>query len=168
MSALPEPLTLREARHVDLDDVAALERLSFPVPWKRDYFEVEVGAPWRYNLVAISNGALAGYVFCAFAGGEVHVNKIAVASAFRRQGVGSALMDEVVGFANRVNAEEMYLEVRVSNGSALAFYAGFGFSEAGRRSQYYVDGEDALVLVRKMTGPRRLDGPPALKGDSGR
>ena len=168
MSALPEPLTLRDARHVDLDGIASLESLAFPVPWKRDYFEVEIGAPWRFNRVALCGGTLAGYVFCAFAGGEVHVNKIAVAPAFRRQGVASALMDEVFAFASRVDAEEMYLEVRVSNQRAQAFYAGLGFSEAGRRAGYYLDGEDALVMVRKLPGPRRLDGPPAMKGDSGR
>ena len=167
MSALPEPLTLRDARHPDLDGIASLERLSFPVPWKVDYFEVEIGAPWRFNRVALYGGTLAGYVFCAFAGGEVHVNKIAVAPAFRRQGVASALMDEVFAFASRVDAEEMYLEVRVSNQPAHAFYAGLGFSETGRRARYYFDGEDALVMVRKLSGPRRLDGPPAMKGDSG-
>lgn len=168
MSALPEPFAVRDARFTDLDGVAGLERLSFPVPWKRDYFEVEIGAPWRFNRVAHSGGALVGYVFCAFAGGEVHVNKIAVAPAFRRQGVASALMDEVFAFAARVNAEEMYLEVRVSNGPARVFYAGLGFVEAGRRARYYLDGEDALVMVRKLGGPRRLDGPHAMKGDSGR
>lgn len=167
MSALPEPFTLREACTVDLDEVADLEQLSFPVPWKREYFEVEIGAPWRFNLVALASGTLAGYVFCAFAGGEVHVNKIAVAPPFRRQGVGAALMDEVFRFANRVNAVEMYLEVRVSNHAARAFYREFGFSEAGRRGRYYMDGEDALVLVRRTFGPRRLDGPPAMKGHSG-
>jgi [ribosomal protein S18]-alanine N-acetyltransferase len=168
VSALPEPFTLRDARHADLDGIASLERVSFPVPWKRDYFEVEIGAPWRFNRVALSGGTLTGYVFCAFAGGEVHVNKIAVGPAFRRQGVASALMEEVLAFSARVNAEEIYLEVRVSNQAAKAFYAGLGFAEAGRRARYYFDGEDALVMVRKLAGPRRLDGPPAMKGDSGR
>jgi len=168
VSALPEPFTLRDARHVDLDAVAALELASFPVPWKREYFEVEVGAPWRFNRVALTGGSLAGYVFCAFAGGEVHVNKIAVAPDFRRQGLASALMDEVFAFCARVDAEEIYLEVRFSNEPARTFYAGLRFAEAGRRGRYYLDGEDALVMVRKMGGPRRLDGPPAMKGDSGR
>ena len=62
------------------------------------------------------------------------MNKIAVAPAFRRQGVASALMDEVFAFASRVDAEEMYLEVRVSNQRAQAFYAGLGFTETGRQS----------------------------------
>ncbi len=151
MSALAESVTTRDADRADLDAVAALEQAAFPIPWKRDYFEVEVGTAYRFNRVAIGpKGDLAGYVFCAFAAGELHVNKIAVEERHRRKGIASLLMDEVLGFAVRTRVEEIYLEVRVSNRPARAFYAGIGFREAGRRSRYYLDGEDALVLVRDM------------------
>jgi ribosomal-protein-alanine N-acetyltransferase len=154
VSALAEAVTTRDAEACDLDAVAALERASFPVPWKRDYFEVEIGAPYRYNRVAIGpKGDLAGYVFCAFAAGELHVNKIAVADGQRRRGVASLLMDEVLGFALRARVEEIYLEVRVSNRPAREFYGALGFREAGRRSRYYLDGEDALVMVKAMRHP---------------
>ncbi len=151
MSALAEEVGTRDAEFADLDAVAALERRAFPVPWKREYFEVEVGAAHRFNRVAIGpRGDLAGYVFCAFAGGELHINKIAVDERHRRHGVASLLMDEVFAFAARTRVEDIYLEVRVSNRAARTFYAGLGFREAGRRSRYYLDGEDALVLVLDM------------------
>jgi ribosomal-protein-alanine N-acetyltransferase len=154
VSALAEAVTTRDAALCDLDAVAALEQTSFPVPWKRDYFETEIGAPYRYNRIAIGpKGDLAGYVFCAFAAGELHVNKIAVASPSRRRGIATLLMDEVLGFARRAQVEEIYLEVRVSNRPAQTFYAGLGFREAGRRGRYYLDGEDALVMVRDLRHP---------------
>ncbi|MEO8054044.1 MAG: ribosomal protein S18-alanine N-acetyltransferase [Acidobacteriota bacterium] len=151
MSALAESVTTRDAHAVDLDAIAALERAAFPVPWKREYFEVEIGAAHRFNRVAIGpRGDLAGYVFCAFAAGELHVNKIATGENHRRRGIASHLMDEVLAFARAAGVEEVYLEVRVSNRAARAFYADLGFREAGRRSRYYLDGEDALVLVLDM------------------
>jgi ribosomal-protein-alanine N-acetyltransferase len=154
VSALAEAVTTRDADIGDLDAVAAIEHASFPVPWKREYFEAEVGAPYRYNRVAIGpKGDIAGYVFCAFAGGEMHVNKIAVTGRHRRRGVATLLMDEVLGFARGTQVEEIYLEVRVSNRPARAFYGGLGFREAGRRSRYYLDGEDALVMVRDLRHP---------------
>jgi [ribosomal protein S18]-alanine N-acetyltransferase len=154
VSALAESVTTRDADALDLDAIAALERRAFPVPWKRDYFEVEIGAAHRFNRVAIGpRGDLAGYVFCAFAGGELHVNKIAVDERHRRRGVASFLMDEVLAFAERTGVEEIYLEVRVSNRPARTFYAGLGFHETGRRSRYYLDGEDALVMARQMRNP---------------
>jgi ribosomal-protein-alanine N-acetyltransferase len=151
MSALLESVSLRDARAEDLDTIATLERASFPVPWKREYFESEIGAPHRLNRVALGpRGDLQGYVFCAWAGGEVHVNKIAVAPRGRRRGVATRLMSDVFEFSGAVRAEEIYLEVRISNQPARAFYRGLGFVEAGRRPAYYFDGEDALVMVKKL------------------
>ena len=151
MSALLESVSLREARLEDLDAIAVLERASFPVPWKREYFESEIGAPHRMNRVALSpRGELQGYVFCAWAGGEVHVNKIAVSPRARRRGVASRLMSDVLSFSASLRTEEIYLEVRISNQPARLFYRGLGFVESGRRAGYYFDGEDALIMVKEL------------------
>ena len=153
MSALPSELTVRDVRNVDLDAIAELERLSFPVPWKREFFASEVGAAHRFNrVVRAPNGLLAGYVFCAFAGGEVHVNKIAVDPALRRRGVARILMNEVLDLAGRISAEEVNLEVRPSNLPARKFYESLDFREVGRRALYYADGEDALVMSLFLQG----------------
>src|SRR5207249_3528057 len=78
VSALLASVAILDVHPADLDDVAALERGSFPVPWKRDYFAAEVGAAHRFNrVIRGEDGELIGYVFCAFAAGEIHVNKIA-------------------------------------------------------------------------------------------
>lgn len=153
-ASVGESLTVREARPADLDAVAELEAISFPVPWKRDYFASEVGIPHRYNrVIRTARGSLAGYVFCAFAGGEVHVNKIAVAPDLRRQGIARLLMQEVFDLAARIAAEEIYLEVRPSNVPARNFYAKLGFRDVGRRPKYYADGEDALVMSLFLARP---------------
>ena len=147
MNALAETLTLRDARLTDMDAVAELERISFPVPWKREFFASEVGQAHRFNrVVRAPGGILAGYVFCAFAGGEIHVNKIAVDPLYRRRGVARLLMKDVLDFSARIVAEEIYLEVRPSNVPARNFYMALGFRDVGRRPQYYADGEDALVM----------------------
>jgi len=152
MSALLESVSIRDAEREDLDAIAALEKAAFPVPWKREYFETEIGAPHRMNRVACgSRGDVRGYVFCAWAGGEVHVNKIAVSPLARRRGVAARLMSDVFVFSASVKAEAIYLEVRLSNQPARIFYRGLGFVETGRRSGYYFDGEDALVMVKELT-----------------
>lgn len=143
-----EALRVRDAEIGDVEAVAELESRAFPIPWKWEYFASEVGQPFRFNRVVLDRDSrLLGYVFCAWAGGEIHVNKIAVAEAWRRRGVASRLMTEVFALARRVAAEEIYLEVRPSNAPARRFYEGLGFREAGRRKAYYLDGEDALVMV---------------------
>ena len=169
MSALQEEVYTRDARESDLDAVAALEAVAFPIPWKRDYFGAEIGAPHRFNRVAKDGaGTLVGYVFCAYAGGEIHVNKIAVAERWRRRGIGAMLMSEVFELGARIRAVEIYLEVRTTNDPARAFYRGFGFREAGRRPAYYFDGEDALVMVRTLDAPATGRETPKRSNDRGR
>lgn len=154
MSVVAERVSTRDARECDLDAIAALESRAFPIPWKRDYFSVEIGAPHRFNRVAKEpGGTVVGYVFCAHAGGEIHVNKIAVSEAWRRRGIARMLMEEVLDLGDRIAASEVYLEVRYSNAAARTFYATFDFVEAGRRPAYYFDGEDALVMVRALDAP---------------
>lgn len=151
MSLVVPDVLVRNARAADLDAIAALEATSFIVPWKREYFASEIDAPHRFNRVARTReGTLAGYLFCSHAAGEVHVNKIAVGAPYRRRGVATRLMDEVFDLAARISAVEAYLEVRPSNAPAIAFYRQLGFGDAGTRKQYYLDGEDALVMLRRF------------------
>ena len=157
MSRRSSFLLVRDVGSHDLDDVAALEARAFPVPWKREYFASEVGAPFRFNRVARDgSGALAGYLFCSWAAGEIHVNKIATSEAWRRRGVARRLMDEVLDLGVRVGTEEIYLEVRPSNTPARRFYEGLGFTVAGRRTAYYLDGEDAIVMILRLLDPSPL------------
>ena len=54
--------------------------------------------------------------------------------------------------AKETGAETMYLEVRVSNEAAQALYRRFGFSEIGRRANYYTQPtEDAILMARSLT-----------------
>ena len=154
MSALAETISVFDAQSSDIDEVVALENASFPIPWKPEYFSVEIGAPHRFNRIARDTaGRVAGYLFCAHAAGEIHVNKIAVAEEKRRQGIARLLMADVFDLAIQIQAEEIYLEVRVTNFPARRFYETLGFVHAGRRTGYYFDGEDALVMVHSLKEP---------------
>jgi ribosomal protein S18 acetylase RimI-like enzyme len=59
----------------------------------------------------------------------------------------AALRDETAG-----GVRTALLEVRASNLAARAFYASSGFVAVGRRSRYYADGEDALLMTRSARG----------------
>ena len=48
-------------------------------------------------------------------------------------------------------AEEIFLEVRASNASAIGLYSSEGFETVGRRARYYVRPiEDALVMRKSL------------------
>ena len=84
-----------------------------------------------------------GCILARRAAGEAEVLTLAVMPAVRRLGTGRALLERVTAAG-----EPLFLEVAAGNAPALALYAAAGFSEIGRRRDYYGPGRDALVLRR--------------------
>ncbi len=144
---------LRPARREDLDAIAAIEEVSFPVPWRRDFFDGELREtqPPRYHRVLERQLAglpsLAAYLFAVLLFDEFHINKIATHPVIRGEGHGRRLMEDAIAAARLRRAASLVLEVRTSNLPAIHFYGAFGFTEIGKRKRYYQDGEDARVMM---------------------
>jgi len=79
---------------------------------------------------------------------EAHVHLLAVECSLRRRGAGTALLAAAFDDARAAGARRVLLEVRASQAPALALYTQQGFEIVRRRSRYYADGEDALLLER--------------------
>jgi ribosomal-protein-alanine N-acetyltransferase len=132
----------------DLDEVLAIERASFSMPWSRGAFLYEM----QQNRVARcwvmrEDGHVIGYLCLWEIADELHITNIAVHPTRRRQGVGRVLLQGVLEDARERRLRLVVLEVRPSNTEARTLYEGFGFRVIGRRRGYYYDtGEDALVM----------------------
>ena len=90
--------------------------------------------------------------FCSFwrVLDELHINNLAVAHAYRRRGIATALLTFVLNEGARLGAHRATLEVRRSNDAARQLYERLGFVAAGVRRAYYTNPiEDALVLWRE-------------------
>ncbi|MFO7675862.1 MAG: ribosomal protein S18-alanine N-acetyltransferase [bacterium] len=134
----------------DLDRVVELERVTFAFPWHRRSFLVDCSRQRALAIVADDGGVVNGYAVVWLEGDELHVANIAVASASRRQGTGSALLAAAVEHGREKGARSCYLEVRETNVGALAFYRRHGFIITGFRRGYYPDGETAVVMERDI------------------
>ena len=96
-------------------------------------------------LVAESSGTVSGFLVARVVASEWEIENVAVTPCAHRQGVGRALVRELVERARRAGATCLTLEVRESNQAARRLYEGAGFGEDGRRRGYYHHPEeDAL------------------------
>jgi ribosomal-protein-alanine N-acetyltransferase len=149
------PYLVVPAKAEHLDEIARIERESFLVPWKREFFEAELPEPYRYSRVLVSRDGstplVAGYLFAVSLYEEFHINKIATDPRVRNRGLGRALLEDALARARSLGATAVTLEVRISNTPAREFYASYGFREAYRRKAYYQDGEDAFAMVLPLT-----------------
>ena len=147
-----ETVSIRPAERADLLAVVRIENDAFSQPWPYDAFERFLGEPGF--LVAEIDGEIGGYVVADVTqqiGRSLgHVKDIAVHSDHRRAGVASALLSRSLGVLAAHGAETVKLEVRRSNDEAKRLYREFGFDPLRRVGNYYGDGEDAIVMIRKL------------------
>jgi len=141
----PGGLGLRKLAYGDLPSVIAIERCSFPTPWSLAMFVLELSKPSGICLAAEDDDGLVGYLVCARYDDVWHLMNVAVNPERRRRGVATELIERL--FDEAGEGARFTLEVRVSNGPAIAMYQQFGFRSAGHRRRYYHDnGEDALIM----------------------
>lgn len=122
--------------------LAALEAVCFADPWSENALREELFNPCARFIVAVYKGEIAGYLGCHHIGDEGFIANVAVFPAYRRRGIGKAL----VAAAFTDDLMRLTLEVRASNEAAIALYRSLGFVEEGRRPRFYSHPtEDALL-----------------------
>ncbi|MBR1482241.1 MAG: ribosomal protein S18-alanine N-acetyltransferase [Ruminococcus sp.] len=132
-----------------LDAVAALEAACFAHPWSRQSLADALDNENALFLVAVADGAVIGYAGMEVILDEGYIFNVAVDARFRRRGVGSALLREIVTYGKKNNLSFITLEVRAGNTPAIALYGQFGFLKAGERKRYYSNPtEDALLMTK--------------------
>lgn len=135
----------------DVEAVADLEARAFSRPWRADTFRTLLERPGAELVVLECDGAFAGYavLWCILDQGELA--NIAIEEGLRGRGLGGALLDHVLELARARGVCTLFLEVRVGNRAAAELYASRGFSEIGRRTDYYDEPrEDARVLAKAL------------------
>ena len=141
-------LSLDRMRAEDLDEVVAIERVSFSMPWSRGAFlyELQQNRVARC-LVMREDARVVGYLCLLEIGDELHITNVAVHLEYRRRGIARSLLTGVLDDARARKLKLVVLEVRPSNPEARTLYESFGFRIVGRRHGYYYDtGEDALIM----------------------
>jgi ribosomal-protein-alanine N-acetyltransferase len=144
---------LRPMRLEDIEQVCAIDVLSFSIPWTEgsyrfDLTENPAAALWVAEVVVEEGKArLVGMIATWFIIDEVHIATIAVHPDYRRLGIGRRLLAHALLHSAYKGANMAMLEVRRSNLGAQALYEQFGFTVVGVRTRYYRDNnEDALLM----------------------
>ena len=161
------PLAIGPLTLPDLEDVMALEAVSFPSPWTLATYHHELTRNSRSRYLKVlpapspevraqggdrvaTEGALPALIaqggFMLF-GAEMHIVTIAVLPDWRGRSIGEWLLLALLALGREEGAHTATLEVRVSNEIALRLYRRAGFESVGYRRRYYPDREDARILT---------------------
>jgi len=130
-----------------LDQVLAIEQVSFPEPWSRKLFEQEMNNSASEFIVMLDGDKVIGYggFWCVL--DEAHITNVAVLPELRRRGLGSRVLCRLLEMAREKGMRRATLEVRESNYAGISLYRKFGFEPVAIRANYYAKTkENALIM----------------------
>ena len=141
-----------QIRPMTIDDcgqVAAIEAVSFSIPWSlRAFTETVQKENFRY-FVAEEAGEILGYCGFLFVLDEAEIPNVCVKSSARKQGVGKQMMTVLIEEAQKLGMSVLFLEVRESNVAARRLYESLGFEKIGIRKNFYEQPVEHAVLMSK-------------------
>jgi ribosomal-protein-alanine N-acetyltransferase len=142
-------VVIRKMTLDDLEQVVALDQMSFSLPWPARSFQFELtDNPASRSWVAELDGRVVAMLVAWLIVDEIHIATIATHPDFRKQGIGEKILSYTLKSAKDEGAVTSFLEVREGNIAALKMYYKFGYMETGRRIGYYKDnGEDAILMT---------------------
>lgn len=149
-----EAMNIRAMRSDDLEQVAAIDQMSFSMPWpissyRYELFENPLSLLWVAEVARDGEQPrVAGMVVVWMIMDEAHIATLAVHPEARNQGIARHLLQVALDEAILRGMRSATLEVRASNLTAQRLYGRFGFQVVGRRPHYYRDNdEDALIMT---------------------
>ncbi len=143
-------MEIQTANIIDLGPLRRLENVCFEKDaWPILDLIAVLTWPDIIRLKAVESGEMIGFVAgdARQSNGVAWISTIAVDPRYQRRGIGRALLQacEV-----QMNLPVIKLSVRLSNHGAIALYEKEGYHTSDIWRGYYNDGEDGLVMVKKL------------------
>lgn len=131
----------------DMTSVLAIEEQSFEFPWTEDEFIRCLRQRDCIGMVAERNEEVAGFMIYELHKNRIHILSFAVHPDFRRQSVGTAMIEKLVSKLAYQRRNRIVLEVRETNLAAQLFFRKRGFRATGVLKSFYEDTpEDAFLM----------------------
>jgi len=145
------PFKVRPFRPADTEAVSEICRHSpEAAQWPKESYE-QAHSSGQIVLIVEINGQICGFLIARVTGDEAEILNMAVDTAHRRKGIGSALLSATISAARAQSAKNIYLEVRESNSAATSFYRRHGFEKLTERRGYYSSPTENAVVMKKPT-----------------
>ena len=135
----------------DVDDIVELQTSnSFTDGWNKKMLTDAFNNGNFHCFGEKQNGKLVAFIGISLSVDTSDLEDVLVDSNYRGNGFAKSLISHAIEFAKTKNKQQMFLEVRESNLSAISLYKKLGFNKISTRKNYYSDGENALVYLKEL------------------
>ena len=147
-------ILIRRMQAADLEQVQAIDKISFTMPWpesayRYEFFENQRSLLWVAEAFEPGGSQrVVGMVVVWLIVDEAHIATIAVQPDYRARGIAQELLCAALVESIEKGMRNATLEVRAHNLAAQRLYRRFRFKLSGVRPRYYRDNfEDALIMT---------------------
>jgi ribosomal-protein-alanine N-acetyltransferase len=125
-------LRVRSTRPDDLERVTEIDEAAFNPPWQMSYAEIRQAQHIaEISTVAEVERQVVAFQISTLYNDSAHLARLAVDPPYQGQGIGSALLNDLLGrFAQR-HVNSVTVNTQASNLRSQRLYRGFGFSRNG-------------------------------------
>lgn len=144
-------ITIIELGIMHLNKCLDLDQKSLNGLWTKSQWEIELTNPKRIclGIIEMETKKLLSLCTAWLVIDELHITFMAVHPIYQRRGLGRVLLSDLIKRSKSLQTNHIYLEVKNNNEEAKAFYKSMGFKIVGKRSKFYKDGSDALILKKE-------------------
>lgn len=136
----------------DLNEVLAIEQASFDFAWTEEDFLSCLRQRNCIGIVVEHDKKVAGFMIYELHKNKLHILNFAVHPHFRRQRVGSAMVEKLINNLSQLRRREIMLELRETNMQAQFFFQKQGFKAVSILRKHYEDSdEDAYVMQYRLS-----------------
>lgn len=143
-------LEIREMTLSDLQEIENTLETEFDDFWNASILESELKNTLSKYIVAKIETEIVGFAGVIDTLEQLEITNIVVKKKFRNNGIGNALLIELIKLAKINNKDKIILEVNNENKPAIKLYEKNGFRNIGFRKRYYNNTDDANIMALQI------------------
>lgn len=136
--SIEDLISIKDSLENDFDDF-----------WNFNILKQELENENSNYIICKKNNELIGFAGIVLILDIAELNNIVVKKSYRRQGISTLLLENLIQIAKLNNCKQINLEVASTNTVAINLYKKFNFKQVGLRPKYYKNA-DALLFTLKL------------------
>jgi [ribosomal protein S18]-alanine N-acetyltransferase len=152
--------TLRDYSPSDLETLYAIDQACYPrgIAYSRRMLRWYLSQRGALCIVAQETAAdkatMPGFIIAEAHGAEGYIVTIDVLNAYRRSGIGTALLQAAERRLAEMGVQYVELQTATNNEAGVAFWRRHGYRDVGIAPGYYLGRIDAYLMKKSLIHPQ--------------
>lgn len=143
-------IEIKKMTKVHLEQIKDILQEQFDEFWNANVLDKELENSLSEYIVAIHNEEVVGYAGLWQPIDEGHITNIVTKKDKRGNHIGTKMLEEIIKLAKTKGLKSVTLEVNEHNEPAINLYKKYNFVEVGKRTKYYNNIDDAIIMTLEI------------------